>query len=957
MKARRVALFAALFGGAVSLLCFTNPAAAQYYWDGQQTGTGASDGSGYWDQSTINWWNSTSGSATWADGNDACFGAGPTGPTAAGPYTVTLGANVNPNSITFQPTVDGTPYTIVPDSGGLYSVTLGGGGITANASATINAPVVLSSSQTWTIASSQTLNIGGSISGGYGLVETGGGTLTLGGENTYSSGTTINAGVLQAGNNSALGANTGALTVNGGTFDVYGYNVNVGALNGDGRVQNSVFGGTLTVGNGDASSTFTGAIDDGGNQLSLVKTGSGTFGLNGNVALAGAATVSGGGVSQSGGCVQLSTVVVDGGTYNLSGGSLSVLGGEVIGNSGIGSFMQSGGTHAVAAGALSLGNNAGSSGTYNLTGGELFATGGESIGVGGSGRFTHSGGTNTVSTLSIGGNGSYSLAGGVLEVTGNLLNQGVFSGGSMPATLTANGILDISNGTWQNLADISLNMTANSLLIVPAGFDTLTGFANYNTLGLTHTVGSTLTVLAGQGFGGSGSINDPVNCQGMISAGGGVINLNGGLTLSGTGTTQLGGGTLATENTTSGISGSGQLSAAYEYVGYNGTGTFTQSGGTNSVSNVLCPWEIELDLGFNSGSSGTYNLSGGSLYCGGYNGFMYVGNEYIGRSGSGSFTQSGGTNSVAGSLYLGLNTGSSGTYYLSGGLLAINQAVIGEGGSFTQPGGIHSVNSLNVVGGTYRLSGGSLFGGDEEVYGTTGSFTQSGGINAIQLLRLGAYGSGTYNLSGGGLLSAGTESVGYGDGATGSFTQSGGTNSASFLSVGGYWRLGWYDDIWGGGSGTYNLSGGGRLSAPCECIGYGAPGSFVQSGGTNRVSSSLYVGGYAYVYYMNSYFFGGGSGTYNLCGSGWLSAPVEYIGYGETVASRSRAEPIRHMICLSDTSATERIACSPAEHITSAAAASSPCPTSTSASTATAASRSRAEPIRQVHCRWAEHIT
>ena len=79
-------------------------------------------------------------------------------------------------------------------------------------------------------------------------------------------------------------------------------------------------------------------------------------------------------------------------------------------------------------------------------------------------------------------------------------------------------------------------MSANSLLIVPAGFNTLTGFAHYSSLGLTHTLGTTLTVPAGKGFGGSGSISDPVNCQGTITAvSGGTINLSGGLTLSGTG--------------------------------------------------------------------------------------------------------------------------------------------------------------------------------------------------------------------------------------------------------------------------------------------------------------------------------------------------------------------------------------------------------------------------------------
>ena len=53
-------------------------------------------------------------------------------------------------------------------------------------------------------------------------------------------------------------------------------------------------------------------------------------------------------------------------------------------------------------------------------------------------------------------------------------------------------------------------MGSNSLLIVPSGFSPATSFAAYGSLGLTHTVGTTLTVPAGKGFSGSVSIGDPV---------------------------------------------------------------------------------------------------------------------------------------------------------------------------------------------------------------------------------------------------------------------------------------------------------------------------------------------------------------------------------------------------------------------------------------------------------------
>ena len=111
-------------------------------------------------------------------------------------------------------------------------------------------------------------------------------------------------------------------------------------------------------------------------------------------------------------------------------------------------------------------------------------------------------------------------------------------------------------------------------------------------------------VPAGQSFVGAVSINDPVNCQGALIASGGTICLNGGLMLSGTGTIQLGSGNLTTNDALSTISG-GWLSDANHFVGNGGTGIFTQTGGTNSVSALV--------LGNNAGDSGTYNLSGSGL--------------------------------------------------------------------------------------------------------------------------------------------------------------------------------------------------------------------------------------------------------------------------------------------------------------------------------------------------------
>ncbi|MGO9112862.1 MAG: beta strand repeat-containing protein [Thermoguttaceae bacterium] len=553
------------------------------------------------------------------------------------------------------------------------------------------------------------------------------------------------------------------------------------------------------------------------------------------------------------------------GSYSLSGTGLLSASTEYIGYSGTGNFTQTGGTNSAAA--LILGTFAGSHGTYTLSGRGLLTTQFEYVGAFGSyvaGTFAQSGGTNSTGSLSLGSNysnGNYSLSGGLLltsfeqiqgaqsvfQQTGGtnmasaviisggryLLSGGLLElssglqtaggtldcgGGSATIQIGSNSIVDLT-GSVVNTASTSLTIGANSLLIVPQGFSSAE-FQTFANLGIIHTAGTTLTVSAGTGFGGSGTITDPVNCQGsIIATPGGAINLTKGLTLSGTGQVNLGSGTLTVNNNPGSITG-GSLSASSLSVGSSGTGSFSQSGGTNSLlpsyllldGNYIENAGTGLYVGNAFGSSGTYALTGSGLLN------ASLTNVYIGYSGSGSFTQSGGTHTVF-ALYLGYNVGSSGTYALSGSGL------------------------LNASPGNEYIG-----------YSGSGSFVQSGGTNSLSSnlywgsgLYVGEFGSGTYNLSGSGLLSAPIEFIG--DYGSGSLTQTGGTNSAGSLYLANSY----------GSSGTYNLKGG-LLSAPSETIGYFGSGSFTQSGGANSVSNDLEIGVYA-----------GSSGTYSLSGSGLLS--------------------------------------------------------------------------------------
>ena len=65
-----------------------------------------------------------------------------------------------------------------------------------------------------------------------------------------------------------------------------------------------------------------------------------------------------------------------------------------------------------------------------------------------------------------------------------------------------------------------------------------------------------------------------------------------------------------------------------------------------------------LIVGCNSGSYGTYQLNGA--------GYLTSALEYVGNSGTGTFTHSAGTNTASAGLLLGYAATGSGTYYLQG---------------------------------------------------------------------------------------------------------------------------------------------------------------------------------------------------------------------------------------------------------------------------------------------------
>ena len=300
------------------------------------------------------------------------------------------------------------------------------------------------------------------------------------------------------------------------------------------------------------------------------------------------------------------------GTITLVDGASLTSTSEHFGRTGTGVFLQTGGTNAISAG-LYLAAASGGTGIYDLSTSGVLSALNEFVGYNGTGFFYQSGGENTTNHLSLGAGGQYFLSGGTLNVAGGFANKGVFDfAGTGEIVVSAASIFDLSGGTILNAGGKNLSLPSGSLVLVSAGYDPASTFGSYANAGMTHVVGSTLTVASDQGFGGVGDINDLVVCSGMIAATSGCgINLNKGLILFGDGNVNLDCGSLTVEDTVSCMTG-GSLALNQQgkfYIGKNGNGSFYQSAGTISLTNGT-PMTGMLYLGYNSVSTGTYTLTG-----------------------------------------------------------------------------------------------------------------------------------------------------------------------------------------------------------------------------------------------------------------------------------------------------------------------------------------------------------
>jgi autotransporter-associated beta strand protein len=222
----------------------------------------------------------------------------------------------------------------------------------------VNANLADVSFTAWNATGARQATVTGAISGTSGVQVSAPGVgplqinLTLnnaGGANSYAGNTTITSSgsnsatlTLGAANQIPNGAGKGNLIITGGNFNMGGFSETINGLSGNGTVDGISGTPTLTVGDGNATSTFSGVIKNTAGTLAVTKIGTGTLTLSGNNTYTGATLVTTGTLVVNGSLGSGGVTVQTGATLggNITAGGTTTIDGTLnVGNSpGTGSF-------------------------------------------------------------------------------------------------------------------------------------------------------------------------------------------------------------------------------------------------------------------------------------------------------------------------------------------------------------------------------------------------------------------------------------------------------------------------------------------------------------------------------------------------------------------------------------------------------------------------------------------
>ena len=268
---------------------------------------------------------------------------------------LTLNPSSGANTYAGGTTVNGGSISISADAdlGTVTTLVLNNGGLLANATASLDPSRNLAlglasgnaaSTNLLDAAGSQILTVPGVIASAGNLgansltvnsLSGSSGTVLLSGVNTFNGTTVISNGTLQVANSLALQGST--LSYNGAgslVFDPGITAATLGALSGTNNLSMTNLSSSpivpLTVGGNNASTAYSGSLNDGGAGASLVKNGSGTFTLKGtNNSYLGTTIVNAGTLEitnpamLNSGLLGGQGFLVDGGTLNVSAGTSS----------------------------------------------------------------------------------------------------------------------------------------------------------------------------------------------------------------------------------------------------------------------------------------------------------------------------------------------------------------------------------------------------------------------------------------------------------------------------------------------------------------------------------------------------------------------------------------------------------------------------------------------------------
>ena len=576
-------------------------------------------------------------------------------------------------------------------------------------------------------ASTGTYTVNNSIGGGLALTQSGGNTIVLNGNNSYSGGTTISSGTLAVGSNSALGS--GAVTLSGGellgmanlnlssgkltfaasttstlaaangttlTYSAAGMDLGNGAVarfgsaGETGTIVLSAAGGGSNVAGNSTMEVVAGTLRAGDGRLGTITANAASVTVNGRLELAGFNTgikdLRGFGAIDTGSGTVFDSLSIGAGNY-----SGAITGSLPVNKTGTGTLILSG-----ASGASTY------SGATTISGGGTIQTG-------------------SANTLSA--NSAYVINNGTLNLNGSSQVIGSLAGDAGSgvalgsATLTTGG--DNSSTTFAG--NITDGGAGGGLTKAGAGTMALLGANNY--AGTTQVSGGILQVGDGNNTGTLGS--------GAVIGNGGTlaINRSDGVTLAGqlTGSlnlTQMGGGTTTLTSVSNDYTGATVISGGTLQIGDGngtgklGTGAVSGSGtlAVNRNNSVTLSAAIGDNLSFVQTGTGVTTLTGSNTYTGTTT--INAGRLQIGDNG---------TTGSLGSGQVNMNN-SSALDFLRDGTLNVSNTITGSG-RLTQGGaGTVTLSGSNSYDGGTTVTGGTLVVASQNALGTGNVAMGSGKI-------------------------------------------------------------------------------------------------------------------------------------------------------------------------------------------------------------------------------------